>query len=492
MLLRRIRFIVVIVSCAFVGIFFLQGYWLYNSYQLSAEQFDKEILKIVQALQQKHMQRDMRQIGIPIDSLPRGKRIMIGKGEKLDAFFQTFDHLIDGKPALPPLAQEDKAKEAVKFSVITQFKTDGPDKESHSKVEKTKIVNIAKVFHSKSELEKLAHTLAVEIDSALRSESLTASYALRLSNLNGGGQPYYTDRLQFNQYTPKISRLKFGLLEPYFLDLSLDNSIGFIVKKMQWVLLISIAIVGITAWAFLYMLRTIFQQKRISDIKNDFFNNMTHEFKTPIATVSLAVEAFKNREVINDGQRFSEYLSICQLELNRVSSMIDKVLRMAAFEKNEISLSFRRTNIFHLISDVIATMQPQLAKKSAVIRINNKEKEFPELLLDRDHILNVFYNLIENGLKYAGGQPLIEISLSCKEEVVEVTVKDNGIGIPSNYHDRIFENFFRVPTGDIHDVKGFGMGLSYVAKIIKMHRGTITLSSKLGEGSAFTVALPFK
>lgn len=492
MLLQRIRFTVIIVSCALLGIFLLQGYWLYNSYQLSAEQFDKEILKLMQVLQQQYVQRDMKKLDIPLDSLRGGRHIILGKKEKLNTFFQSFGAPTDREQDRLLLEPKDTAKHPRQLSVVTQINTDSTDQEGHSKIQRTKIINVTDVFRSKSELKKLAEHLSVEVDSLLQRHNLQTSYAVKLSNINGRGESYYSDSLSFESYSSKITRLKFGVWQPFFIDFAVENNMLFIVKKMQWVLLISITIVGVTAWAFLYMLRTIFEQKRMSDIKNDFFNNMTHEFKTPIATVSLAVEALTNNEVLHNSQRSSEYLTICQLELSRISTLVDKVLRMAAFEKNEVNLYFQSTDIHQLIRNVISTMQPQLAKKNAIVHLSDKAEALPMMMLDRDHISNVFYNLIENGLKYSTNLPLIKIDLRCETAGLKISVEDNGIGIPNTYHDRVFENFFRVPTGDIHNVKGFGMGLSYVATIIKMHRGEINLISKLGEGSTFIVNLPIE
>jgi len=287
-----------------------------------------------------------------------------------------------------------------------------------------------------------------------------------------------------------VSRMKIGVLKPFMLDLSLANNTLFIAKKMQWVLLASLIIMGTTAWAFWYMLRTIFQQKRWSAIKNDFFNNMTHEFKTPIATVSLAVEALKNEGIVHDAQRLDEYLMICDHELKRISAMIDKVLKMAAFERSEVSLSFQSTSVKELVMRVITTMQPQITRKQADVYTSFSE-HIPPVVMDADHMANVLYNLIENSLKYTTAAPKIKLEcLYDGEETLQFTVSDNGIGIPAAYHDKVFENFFRVPTGDIHDVKGFGMGLSYVRTIVGMHQGTIELKSKRHEGSTFIITLP--
>ena len=493
MLLKRIRFIVIIVTCSLLGIFLLQGYWLYNSYQLSAEQFDKEVAKIMHALQQKYVRIDMKKMGVPVDSLHRGKRIIGLEHGEMDSFFLSFNNSAGDLPELPNLNLDDTNRRSMKFSIITQLDADSVRQDNaRTKFRKKQIYNVHDIYYNEQAFRGIAMPLMQDIDSLMLVNGINAPYALKLSNLGGLGKAYFTDSLLYQQLSPKLTNLKIGVLRPFYLDLSLNNNILFIVKKMQWVLIASVIIIGITSWAFLYMLRTIFQQKKLSDIKNDFFNNMTHEFKTPIATVSLAVEALKNKEISDNPSRSQEYLTICQHELKRISAMVDKVLKMAAFEKSEIDLSFQKTNILPLIESIVATLQPQLVNKQAKLRVVASE-DMPEVMLDRDHMANVFYNLIENSLKYTEKEPVIEIS--CKYEggdSVQITVGDNGIGIPTAYQDKVFENFFRVPTGDIHNVKGFGMGLSYVAAIIKMHAGAIKLKSKLNEGSVFTITLPLK
>jgi two-component system phosphate regulon sensor histidine kinase PhoR len=492
MLLKRIRFIVIIVTCSLLGIFLLQGYWLYNSYKLSAEQFDKEVAKIMQALRQKYVKTDMKKMGVPVDSLHTGKRIIGLERGEADSFFLSFDNSAADLPELPHLNLDDTSRRSVKFSIITHDTDSVKHDKVRTKFRKTEIFNVKDIYYSQQAFRDIAKPLTQDIDSLMLLNGINAPYALKFSNLSGLGKAYFTDSLLFQQLSPKLTNLKIGVLKPFYLDFSLNNNILFILRKMQWVLIASVFIISITSWAFLYMLRTIFQQKKLSDIKNDFFNNMTHEFKTPIATVSLAVEALKNREISDNLERSQEYLAICQHELKRISAMVDKVLKMAAFEKSEIALSLQQTNVPRLIESVVATMQPQLVNRQVELRVIASEG-MPDAMLDRDHMANVFYNLIENSLKYTEKEPVIEISCKCEgTHDLQITVSDNGIGIPTAYQDKVFENFFRVPTGDIHNVKGFGMGLSYVSTIIKMHAGAIKLKSKLNEGSVFTITLPLK
>lgn len=489
MLLKRIRFIVIIVSCSLLGIFLLQGYWLYNAYQLSAQQFDKEMAEVMQTLQRKYVLSDMKKMNFPLNS-DTGKKIIAREDVRMGEFFQLFNDLSDSVQYRERKKGDETTKKDIRFTIVTRTSEDSLDeKEGKIAQHQHKTVKLLHTNYDQLRFRSAEQRLRNDLDSLTQQLGIRSRYALRLSNVDGSLPSYYSDSLYFHQLPLHLDKVKIGIIHPFYAELSLENSLLFILKKMQWVLIASIFIIGLTSWAFLYMLRTIFQQKKLSAVKNDFFNNMTHEFKTPIATVSLAVEALKKKEVAQNQLRVHEYLEICQHELRRVAAMVDKVLKMAAFEKSEINLSFQNLDMQELIQGVVATMQPQLEKKQADLRISF-QGEIPFIEADRDHLANVLYNLIENSLKYTNGTPQIRISCKYEHDKLQMTISDNGIGIPPAYQEKVFANFFRVPTGDIHNVKGFGMGLSYVLAIVKRHGGEIKLKSRVGEGSIFTILLP--
>jgi len=491
MLPKKIRFIVIIVSCSLLGIFLLQGYWLYNSYQLNVQQFDKEIAEVTQELQRSYLFADMKKMGIPLDS-EAGKKMMATEDAGVGEFLQLFNHLPDSILYREGLKKGDTLKRDIKFTIIRKSDSDSMDGRSDKPDRyKNRIYKFLNTDYDQKGFQQVEGPLRKGLDSLLQRRGIKTSYALKLSNLGGASIRYYTDSLHFHQLPLRSENVKVGILRPFYVSLSLDNNVLFIMKKMQWVLIASTLIIGVISWAFLYMLRTIFQQKKLSDVKNDFFNNMTHEFKTPIATVSLAVEALKNEEVFKNPTRVEEYLDISQHELKRIAAMVDKVLKMAAFEKSEINLSFQKLNIEELIEGVVATMQPQLAKKQADLRVSYSG-EIPAIVADRDHLASVLYNLIENSLKYTTEVPKIEISCKREQAMLQIMISDNGVGILPAYQEKVFANFFRVPTGDVHDVKGFGMGLSYVLAIVKRHGGEIKLKSKISEGTIFTISLPIE
>ncbi len=506
MMSKKIRFITVIVTCSLVGIFLFQGYWLYNSYQLSAQQFEKEVTDAVKRLERIHALNDMATMGFFADSAGRTDE------ERLE---RTVDLLLS-TPRIPPEAPLDNSPKDRKFisesKIMLTYTDDTTDLGKKIKMDSVvgfrrqlrdsvKIVRMdtgGQLFtintsyeYTKEEFARFGGPLQHEIDSLLRAVGVTSSFSFKLSNFGDQHEAYVSDSTHFAKQTPLISGdTRIGLLKPYRLTLAVNNDIAYILRNMLWVLLASVVIMAITVLAFVYMLRTILQQKRLSDIKSDFINNMTHEFKTPIATVSLAVEAMKSFDVMSKPEQTNEYLGICQHELKRISAMVEKVLKMAAFERLDIKLSLQKTAIGKLISDVVANMRPQLEKSAAKLAITPTNGNV-EALVDRDHFSNVVYNLIDNSLKYASQVPEIEVAYGLADDgKVYVAVRDNGIGIPTAYQEQVFENFFRVPTGNIHNAKGFGLGLGYVATIVRKHQGKVGVKSIVGKGSTFTITLP--
>lgn len=272
------------------------------------------------------------------------------------------------------------------------------------------------------------------------------------------------------------------------LQLAFPDVKKYFFTKMWLLLTVSIVLLLITFSAFLYMLQTIINQKRISEIKNDFMNNMTHELKTPIATVSVAIEALLHFDVLQNKERTHEYLDISANELKRLSMMVEKVLKMSAFERSEILLNMEKTEINALVMNVLQGMKLQFERFNAKVEI---EIAPHEMLVQADHIhlTNVIYNLLDNALKYSKQNPKIQVKTYTENGFAYISVKDNGIGIANNHKQQIFEKFYRIPTGNVHNVKGFGLGLSYVHSIIKKHNGEIFVNSELNKGSEFIIQL---
>lgn len=284
-------------------------------------------------------------------------------------------------------------------------------------------------------------------------------------------------------------RVPVGLFKPVFYRAEFSDPGLYVFKKMGMQLLLSALLIGFTILSFVFIYRNLLAQKRLTDIKNEFIGNITHELKTPIATVSVAIEAMKNFNALQNPERTKEYLSIAGLELNRLSLLVDKVLRLSMFEKQQLELKNEWFDLKELLKEVTDSMQLQFEKTGANVKLNFSGDDF-SLMADRMHISSVVYNLLDNALKYSKSNPQIEINAEAGESQIQLTVKDKGIGIPAAYREKVFDKFFRVPQGDKHNVKGYGLGLSYVAHIIREHGGQIQVESEEGKGTTFIIKLP--
>ncbi|HLO70614.1 MAG TPA: HAMP domain-containing sensor histidine kinase [Flavipsychrobacter sp.] len=267
-----------------------------------------------------------------------------------------------------------------------------------------------------------------------------------------------------------------------------SNINAYILKKMLWLIVLSVIFIPLFVYSYVYVLRTFFRQKKMAEIRNDFINNMTHELKTPISGASVAIELLGNSSIPQDKK--DEYIQIAQNELKRLNSLVEKVLSMAAFEKNEITMSASQIPLQSFVQDIINNLKPLLEQNNAKVHLEVSPTDLT-VKADCFHLANVIINLIDNAVKYNDKTtPLIDIQISRQGDDVMILVTDNGKGIPSEYTDKIFDKFFRVPAGDLHEVKGYGLGLSYVKAIVTLHKGSIMANSQQGIGSTFIISLP--
>lgn len=271
--------------------------------------------------------------------------------------------------------------------------------------------------------------------------------------------------------------------------ISFDNYKGYILNKILPQLFFSIFLFSVILLSFFIMWQNLEKQRRLTELKNDFISNITHELKTPITTVGVALEALSNFNALQNPDRTEEYINISKHELQRLSILVDKVLKMSLFEKKEPELKLETFDMNELVENVLRSMKLQFEKFSASI---NFQSESTILFIkgDKIHLTNVVYNLIDNALKYSKNKPVIELSLKKKNNQLKLVVKDRGIGIAPHSKTKIFNKFYRVPQGDLHDVKGYGLGLSYVAGVIRKHHGDIQVDSQINEGTSFTISLP--
>jgi two-component system phosphate regulon sensor histidine kinase PhoR len=240
---------------------------------------------------------------------------------------------------------------------------------------------------------------------------------------------------------------------------------------------------------FVYTLFVILKQRRLSEVQNDFINNMTHEFKTPLATIAISSEVLKDPSIAKNPERLLNYATIIENESQRLKQQVERVLQMAQTEKADVGLKKEQQDIHELIKEAVDNHKVALSSKRGEVGLALNATN-SHILADKLHFTNVIGNLLDNAIKYCEKEPRITIATSNNEGSIRIEMSDNGISISPENQKKIFARFYRVPTGNLHDVKGFGLGLNYVKLIVEAHKGRISVQSTPGNGSIFTIVLP--
>ena len=278
---------------------------------------------------------------------------------------------------------------------------------------------------------------------------------------------------------------------PQYLSINFPNQKNYLLKTMWMMLGVSLMVILILILAFYYTIATISKQKKLSVIKNDFISNMTHEFKTPISTISLAAEMLNDDSVVKTPEKQQRFVKMIRDENKRLSILVESILQTSILDKGEFKLKRSDLDVHEIINQAIQNTQLLIDQRNGSI---TKQLEATNCLVNADkvHLTNIIFNLIDNAIKYTKDSPNILISTKDTVDGIEISVKDNGIGISKENQRKIFDKFYRVPTGNVHNVKGFGLGLSYVLAVVQKHNGTINVDSELGKGSTFKIVMPYK
>ena len=273
-----------------------------------------------------------------------------------------------------------------------------------------------------------------------------------------------------------------------FLVVKFKEDWKYLLYSLSWQLLISFLLIGLLLGTFFYLMKTILTQNKMAELRKNFVDNMTHELKTPVSTVMAAVEAIQLYGVQDDREKMNRYLNISKRELEHLSNMIEKVLQMDIDATRGLVLQPSDFDMVAMAKSAIEVAQLNKTK-TVVIELLANPTEI-KIHGDESHLKNVINNLLENAIKYTGNQANIIVDIQEIRDDVQIRISDDGKGIPAEYHKQIFDMFFRVPAGNLHDVKGFGLGLAYVKQVIKRHEGRITVQSELDKGSTFVIRLP--
>ena len=367
-----------------------------------------------------------------------------------------------------------------------------------NKTEMAKEVFNEYLFKKRSIYERVNYQV---LDSLLRYEvkmkGIEIPFEYGISSLENPSYLHYASSMKYkvsglksdkDTYSVNLFPNDYSNSESY-LRVYFPNQDRYIIRNIWMMYATSLLLILVVLGCFYVAVSTIVKQKQLADIKNDFINNMTHEFKTPISTISLATQMLGDELVTASPSMFKRYLGIIRDENKRLGSQVEKVLQTAQMERGEVRLNLGTVNVHQIIERVLENISPQIELRDGIIDID-LQAENSEIQADEVHLTNIIFNLLDNANKYSPEKPIIKITTENTEKGLSIKVSDQGIGMTKESIKQIFEKFYRVPTGNVHDVKGFGLGLSYVKKMVEEHQGRINVVSKLGEGSEFEVVLP--
>jgi len=508
---KRIFYILVLIIISVSGILAIQFFWIYNSYKINRIQFIKEIDQALEVSVQSEMNARYSKM---VDFMFSSDDIAILKEQPDTVNGVSIDSLIQ-------VAMDDNQPEGAS-SMNMNINIMPVTADSVDKVPDyigLDIKNLLKTIF----IEELRGTATLNfemLDSLLQIEfknrNIESPYIIELMDTEkdsliktNRGQTVTTKKIQgpkdlsvtvehIETHDEKTIATK-NILRSKDVPVSVLNKthvrLGFpkqrqaILSQMAGILGASFLLVVIVVLCFIYMLRTILKQKKLSEIKNDFINNMTHELKTPIATVSAAVESMQSFNVLDDKSKTDRYLDISSNELKRLSGLVEKVLNISAYEQKTLKLNPEKIDFNELIQNIITSQSIKNSNKKVKIKYK-PETDNQFITSDRIHLTSIMNNFIDNAIKYSNNEVNIHVSFEHQNNHNIIRVKDNGLGISKHNQGKIFEKFYRVPTGNIHKVKGFGLGLHYVKNIIEEQQGTVHIKSILGKGSEFIITLP--
>lgn len=480
---RSITVMLVAIVVALAGLLVMQATWMRETVRLREEQFDQNVLnalhRVSDRLEGLERMRELkgnrkgRRILARLDSLrstARRQMAPIGMNEDMLA--------MEGRSDLPieeDRAGDDEQYEAMISDLVRGILADELVRDIRRRVDPVVVDSMLK-----QELSGLG------VDGKPR----WAVYTVHGNPVTGLAMPDSADHVLDNPpFRARLFRHDLAGVEHYLhVEASLSRST---LLRGAWpMLLVSVLFAGIIATAFIFTIRTVLRQKRLNDIRKDLVNNLTHELKTPISTIGLACEALADPSIPRTEEQVRAYTAMIRDENKRLGALVENVLQSAVEDSGRMVMKLVDLDLHAVIAEVARSSAMQIGRRGGRVE-TDLAAELHRLKADRIHMTNLLYNLIDNAVKYCEKEPRVRIATRSDDEGITVSVTDNGIGIPANEHRKIFDRLYRVPTGNLHNAKGFGLGLSYVKSVVERHHGRIRLDSVVGQGSTFHIYLPF-
>lgn len=434
---RIFPIITILITLSLIGLIFFQYLWISSAKQIQEEQLKENIIRAGGEAADKLMEDN--------NFLPLQK--------KNDLLFPS-DRL---------------QLELVRPSITQRFSKD-------------EIKNIIHTSFARYSLEKVPFEFAVVANSLTGDNMQTENYA-----------KYFADSAHNINYAMLLqgssgSNLE-NLSKEEYLSVIVPHQSSIILKELRSFIIGAIFFTIIITTAFFLTIRTLLRQKKLSEIKSDFINNMTHEFKTPLATISLAVDALKNEKVVGDKEKTNYFIGIIKEENKRMNKQVETILQAALLDKQEVQLNLQKHSAHQLVTAALNNIILPIEEKNGKINVH-LDAQRDVIMADDVHFTNFVNNLLDNAVKYSSNSPEITLTTSNAGNQFRIRIEDNGIGMNKETVNKIFEKFYRAHTGNVHNVKGFGLGLSYVKTMVQAHHGTIKAESVLGKGSIFTILVP--
>lgn len=484
---RYLQILVVLSAFAVAGLIALQVYWVNNTFILREQDFGSNVSKAMGRVVDRLEKEENKKLAANRPSIKvsgaGSNNIILSYGKK--------------DVNLVPEASLDESRDSAFYAQLGESGVNQSQILKQSGLLDDIMGGFMEVDIYKSITERIDSTrLDSLIQVELENTGIKAKYEIAVFNklrqpeiISKENEPYVEQFLSEgykSQLFPNDPNSDVNFLRVWF-----PNQRGYLLRSMISMLAISGVLLLVIMLLFSYSIRTIYRQKKLSEIKNDFINNMTHELKTPIATISLACEAMNDPDMHASPKAMSTYLGMINEENKRLGVLVENVLRTAIFEQGEMQLRVNKVNIHNVIEQVIKNIEIQIKKKKGQI-IQHLDAGNPIIEGDHLHITNVIYNLIDNAIKYSEISPTVDIYTRDEMDGIAIAFKDNGIGITRENQKKIFDKLYRVPTGNVHNVKGFGLGLSYVKGVIEKHGGFVEVASEVKKGSTFTIHIPRK
>ena len=511
--------LVVLMGVALIGIIAIQIFWIRSSVEMREKQFSTNVKFALSEVSDNIRKRELRdnvvKLSPMLDSLQKSN-----KANVKEFFFKQIDTVKNEIFTFRQSVLENNYKSQISpFEIdTTNFKTllskeetqiekiefDSKDFTELSpkdrmvkigrldKYDKLVFENYFKNIISRTPIyERVSNNeIRLNLDNELAARNITTPYEYGVfdGDLVTKVKSRSFREIKGNTYKVPLFLNKDGNSD-YDLYVSFPQKKSYILATISKILLVSALFILILIIAFGSALYQIIEQKKISEIKTDFINNMTHEFKTPIATINLAIDSIKNPKIIGDKEKVIRYANMIKEENKRMHAQVENVLQISKLEKNQLDLSKDVVDVHDIIEDAIDHVGLIVADRKGYIN-NHLEASLSEVSASRFHFLNVITNILDNAIKYSEGEPKIDVYTENAGNNIIIKVVDQGIGMNKNIQRKVFNKFYREQTGNVHNVKGHGLGLSYVKSIVEEHNGSVFVESEKGKGSTFIVKLP--